>query len=231
MAAGRRSYEGALAKFAQMEAEGEPYEFELDGKTIPVLPGVFSPKYFSDVDWFAREVPRLVGNRSLLEIGTGTGIIALFVALVGSGRILATDVNPRAVKNAEETFRRHGIRAAVRESDVFSAIAREEQFDVIFWNHPFFCATEPVPTMLARGGFDYHYESLRAFFAGAKTHLNPGGEVLLGTSKTANLGEILRMARTYGYRARLVKKAQIPSRRRPGVFMDARIYSFRPKVS
>ena len=133
MAAGRESHEGALAKFAQMEADTDSYEFELDGKTIPVLPGVFSPKYFSDVDWFAREVPKIVGNRSLLEIGTGTGIIALFVALAGSGRILATDINPRAVKNATETFRRHGIRASVRESDVFSTITPENRFDVIFW--------------------------------------------------------------------------------------------------
>jgi len=230
MASRRTEFDSALAKVEQMAQDAEPYEIEIDGKVIPVLPGVFSPKYFSDVDWFAREIPTIVSKRSLLEIGTGTGVIALFAALGGARKIVATDINPVAVKNARKTFRLHKVHADIRCGDVFEAIKPQEKFDIIFWNHPFFCSHAKSRSMLMRGAFDYKYASLRAFFARAKAHLAPGGEVLLGTSKTARIADILKLAKEYGYIARLLKKETIPSKHHPNTLMDVRLYSFRHKL-
>jgi len=221
----------ATAVFAKMVADKKAYKIKILGKKIPVLPGVFSPKYSTDVKWFVKEVPKIVGKRSFLEIGTGTGIITLFVALHGAKNIVATDINRIAVKNARRTFRLHGLRIPVRIGNVFAPVRRGKKFDVIFWNHPFHFSEEKPKSMLERGGYDHQYRSLRAFFAGAKKHLAPGGEVLLGTSKNARLDLVREFAREYSYRCTLLKQERIPSERRRGVKIDVRIYSFSQKGS
>ena len=223
----KKERQHAIATFERIAADKKPYVINILRRKIRVLPDVFSPKYFSDVKWFAKEIPKVVGKRSFLEIGTGTGIVSLFVALHGATKIITTDINPAAVKNAQGTFRLHRLRIPVRLGDVFRPVRPNEQFDVIFWNHPFHFAEERPKTMLERGGYDYQYRSLRAFFAGAKNHLTPGGEVLLGTSKNARLDLIRKFAREYGYLFRLIKKQEIPSEHRKGVTIDVRIHSFR----
>ena len=213
-----------------MATDKKPYEIRILGRNIQVLPGVFSPKYFSDVKWFARNVPTIVGKRSFLEIGTGTGVITLFVALHGAKNIVATDINAAAVKNAKLTFRLHRLSASVRLGNVFKPIKKKEKFEVIFWNHPFHFPETKPKNMLESGGYDHRYRSLRAFFAGAKQHLTAAGEVLLGTSKNARLDLIKEFAREYGYTTKLLKKESIQSQHRKNVKIDARIYSFRPIV-
>lgn len=194
-----------------------------------MLPGVFSPRYFSDVEWFAKKIPKIVDDRSFLEIGTGTGVISLFVAINGSKNIIATDINRSAVKNARKTFRAHGLSIPVRAGNVFAPIRAGGKFDVIFWNHPFHFSDTKPKTILESGGYDYRYKSVRTFFAGAKNHLTDGGEVLLGTSKNARLDLIRSFARQYGYKCKLIKKANIASAHRRQIKLDVRIYSFRPR--
>src|SRR5258708_3024379 len=93
----------AAQKFVRMAADLDEYRIVVFGKSIPVLPGVFSPKYFSDVAWFAKHIPRIAGKRSFLEIGTGTGVIGLFVALNGAHKLVVTNINPAAIQNARKT--------------------------------------------------------------------------------------------------------------------------------
>ena len=221
--------EHAQTIFEKMNLHKQPYTIGVLGKRIPVLPGVFSPKYVSDVKWFAQEVPKIVGKRSFLEIGTGTGVIALFVGLNGARKMVTTDINAVAVKNARKTFRMHKLRIPARKGNIFEPMKKNEKFNVIFWNHPFHADKKPK-SMLERGGYDHQYENLRAFFTGAKTHLTNDGEVLLGTSKSARLDLIRVFAREYGYVCKLVKQEIIPSDRRSGVKIDVRIYSFRPRI-
>src|SRR3989344_3491272 len=201
---------GARALFARMTNDKVPYTISVLGKTIPVLPNVFSPKHFPDAIPFAEEVPKIVGNRSFLEIGTGTGMIALFVAFNGSRHVAATDISKDAVENAKQTFSLHKLEIAVYQSDVYSNIPRKENFDVIFWNHPFHYADDEPDTDLLKAGFDYQYKSLRAFFSGAQEYLNKNGQILLGTGNMARLFEIEKIAKENGYRSSIIWKARVP---------------------
>jgi len=227
MTAKHRWIPGAMAIFKCASQRRDSYIVRVRGKDIHVLPNVFSPKYFPDAVWFAREIPRIVGRRSFLEIGTGTGLTALFVALGGAQRVVATDINPSAVENARQTFAEHGVQIAVHCGDVYEPIDSDEKFDVIFWNHPFHYSLEKPQSLLMRAGFDYKYNDLRAFFAGAKKHLNPGGEILLGTGNMARINEIKRIARANGYGWTLLKKGAAPPQKGSSIARDNRIYSFR----
>ena len=61
--------------YEKIRSHREPYGISILGIDIIVLPDVFSPKYFTDSEWYAKEAAEIVGAGSLLEIGTGTGIL------------------------------------------------------------------------------------------------------------------------------------------------------------
>lgn len=55
---------------------------------------------------------------SLLDVGCGSGVVAVAAARLGFGPVVALDVDPVAVEIARETVRRNGVRVTVRRSDV-----------------------------------------------------------------------------------------------------------------
>ena len=200
MTAKHRWVPGALSLFKRAAQHRESYIVRVRGKDIPVLPDVFSPKYFPDAVWF------------------------------GAQRVVTTDINPAAIENARQTFAEHGVKIAVRCGDVYKTIDADEKVDVIFWNHPFHYSLEKPPNLLLRAGFDYKYRDLQTFFAGAAKHLNPGGEILLGTGNMARINEIKRIAYANGYRWTLLKKEAIPAQEGSSAERDNRIYSFKSRA-
>jgi release factor glutamine methyltransferase len=186
-----------------------PYTLECDGVKLTVLPNVYAPHFFTDSEWFASKVAEITGSQSLLEIGTGTGIIALCCGRNG-GHVVATDVNPAAVENAKLNAKNVGLPINVREGDMYSPIQADERFDFIFWAHPFNNWPEPVSDMLLRSGMDYRYEGLKAYIAGAHDHLAKNGRLLLGTGDSADLKTIYDSAKKHGYRPKVLKEVEMP---------------------
>ncbi len=196
--------------YERMRAKGcEPYEMECDGLSLIVLPNVYAPNFFTDSMWFAQQLPDLVGNGSLLEIGTGTGIISLFCARSGA-RVVASDVNPDAVRNARMNATRHKLNISVREGCVYRSLEPNEKFDCIFWAHPFNNWGMPVLDMLLRSGLDFNYEGLRDYIGGARNHLTKAGRLLLGTGDSADLATISAIAAENGFVIRILRQDEMP---------------------
>lgn len=80
-------------------------------------------------EFIARDTPR-----TLLDVGTGTGYIAVRLALIGC-LVSATDISRKAKALAEQNAELNGVRITVRLSDLFNAV--EGQFDAIAFNPPF----------------------------------------------------------------------------------------------
>jgi ribosomal protein L11 methyltransferase len=51
--------------------------------------------------------------RSVLDLGTGTGILALAAALLGAEKVLAVDLNPLSVKTAQRNVRLNGLEGSI----------------------------------------------------------------------------------------------------------------------
>jgi release factor glutamine methyltransferase len=192
-----------------MRTPVHPYEFSWQHSKLVILPGVYAPGFFSDSLWFASELPSIVGRRSLLEIGTGTGIIGIACARRGA-HVVATDINPEAIKCAHINATRNKVDIRIFEGNLYDPIPLESGFDFIFWAHPFNNGDEPVRDMLLRSGFDYRYEGLRGFIGRAKEHLSPNGRLLLGTGDTADQDTIDSIARIHGYGLSLLRQAEMP---------------------
>ncbi len=79
-------------------------------------------------------------NDSVLEIGTGCGIIAFECARIGAN-VICTDINPIAVELVKKNYlMNQNILTGnfeVRLGDLFSPLLSSETFDVIIFNPPY----------------------------------------------------------------------------------------------
>lgn len=220
--------QAVLGVFKKIKEHKEPYEVALGDITLTVFPNVFSPKYFTDSLWFAEQLPEIVGRDSLLEIGTGTGIIALFCALHGA-RVVTTDINPDAVKNAQFNFERYHLNIPAYLGNVYEPLTENQKFDFIFWNHPFNNWETPVEETLLLAGLDHNYEATSAYISGAKRHLTERGRLLLGTGNNADIATLRTLAETNGYTLELLKEGVLPLEE-GGVINSYLIYEFLPTM-
>lgn len=160
------------------------------GRPLLVLPGVFNPTLFFSSEFFAEyllsaEIP---SSSSVLDLGTGSGVVAIVVAPRVSG-VVATDVNAGAVRCARinAILNRVEDRVQVREGDLFAPVAGE-QFDLVLFNPPYF-AGEPrdVPDRAFRSP-----DMAGRFARELKNFLKPEGSALLLLSTRGQMELFLR---------------------------------------
>ncbi len=150
----------------------------IDGVPLVVLPQVLNPRVFRTGAWLAQAVPPAAApaaTRRALDMGTGSGIGAIFAARRGY-RVTALDINPHAVRCARVNALLNGLdqQIDVRQSDLFDAVAGE-RFDLVLFNPPFFPGTPRDPLDAAWRSHDV----IERFTAGLPAALAPGGSALL----------------------------------------------------
>ncbi len=187
--------------------EKKKYMIKVLGKEFVVYPNVFSPKYFNDTMFFAENLPVNRGEE-LLEIGSGTGVISIFAIWKGAAGVVATDVNPDAVRNIKENVRIHGLEKKIRvlHGEIFSPLSNEK-FNTIFWNAPFAYVKRKDLSMLERSVYDPDYRSAKTFIGNAHRYMKPDGRLILGFSSTiGHMGELKKILKKAGYKSRIIKE-------------------------
>ncbi len=107
------------------------------GLDLVVPPGVFHPGFFFSSTALARLLQRrTLAGLHVLDLGTGSGILALVAARKGA-LVTAVDINPAAVEAARENASRNGVAIHALVSDQFDAIDARK-FDLIVVNPPYF---------------------------------------------------------------------------------------------
>lgn len=142
--------------------------------------GVFSPVRGEYLDLVAK-APLPAGAALAWDVGTGTGVIAAVLARRGIARVVATDLNPRALACARDNIQRLGLQAQVDvvEADLFPAGTAP----LIVCNPPWLPG-KPSST-LEHAVYDPDSRMLRGFLAGLGERLAPGGEGWLVLSDLA----------------------------------------------
>lgn len=127
-----------------------------------------------------------VGKGSyVLDMGTGTGILAIKAILLGASKVVAIDINPFASRCALRNVISKGLKSqiSVLTGNLFSSLREEAMFDVILFNPPY------LQTKMS----EYRRDWLEKSWAGGRNgraiinqfidklpaHLRPGGVLFL----------------------------------------------------
>jgi release factor glutamine methyltransferase len=160
---------------------------------LVTLPGVFRPisdsRFLADV---LRE-QTLSPRASVLDLCTGSGILAVTAALRGPRSVTAVDVSRRAVMTVRLNARLNGVRVAAVRGDLFEAVGGQA-FDAIVSNPPYVPSDDDdLPARGPQRAWEAGRDGrlvLDRIVAGVDAHLRPGGFVLLvhssvlGTERT-----------------------------------------------
>lgn len=180
------AYEAMLAR---REAR-EPMQYILGetgfmGLTFRVAPGVLCPR--PDTEILCEEaLRRLPAGMRVLDIGTGSGALAVSIARLAPGsRVTAVDVSDTALAIAGENARLNGADVRFVKSDCFSTLAGE-RFDLIVSNPPYIDRQEMETLMpevkrepaLALYGGEDGLDFYRRISREAGAHLCDGGVLL-----------------------------------------------------
>ena len=123
--------------------------------------------------------------RRILDIGTGSGCIAIACAVrFADARVDAVDLSPEALELARRNAARHGVaaRVAFHLGDVYEPVGGQ-RYDLIVSNPPYVSDTEMAalpgeylhePDLALRAGSD-GLDIVRRILRGAESRLHPGG--------------------------------------------------------
>lgn len=193
-------------EIAEMSARTEPFERSVANMNITVLPKVYPGGIDSEL---TVEAIGDTSDKSVLDLCTGTGIVALKAAQRGADRVLAVDLNPEAVKNAKLNAERFGYdQIEVREGSLFEPVG-DERFDVIAINPPY---TGKKPSDKTEICFwDEDNKTTRDFFSEYRLHLNPGGKVFSAWANFSSVELIQELAHDNKTKLELVQSKSTSS--------------------
>ena len=173
-----RDLQGALGA-AQWREKGVPIE----SLGLSIFPhyGVFAPTRHEYVQLLL-DAPLPAVHDVAYDIGTGTGLLAIILAQRGVNKVIATDLNPRALACASENFTRQGLaNVQLQQADLYPTDA--PLANLIVCNPPWLPAKPSSP--LEYAVYDANSTMLRGLLQGAKSHLAEQGEIWLILSDLA----------------------------------------------
>jgi release factor glutamine methyltransferase len=175
---------------------------------LVVFPEVFHPDLFLSTPLLLAAIGdlELETGSLVLDLGTGTGICAICIALRGA-RVIAADISPIAVRCARTNVLINNLEDRVRvlEGDLFQPV-EEQRFDLVIFNPPYY---EGKPREWAE--YAWRGENvLHRFAEGLGQHLTPKGKALLSVSTEVDLLALKGDLRENGFETRQIRKRWIP---------------------
>ncbi len=173
--------ESSVAALRELLGVIGAHEWRTTGIEIPAIGGrihphygVFAPIRSEYVDLVAKAPfpAPLSTSGTAFDIGAGTGVLAAVLARRGVQRVIATDLDARALACARENIQRLGLQKQV---DVVAAdLFPEGRAALVVCNPPWIPARPSSP--IERGIYDPESNMLRGFLNALPAHLEPGGE-------------------------------------------------------
>ena len=150
-----------------------------------------------------REVKKIARDRKVLDMGTGSGILAIGAKRGGAREVFACDINKESV----EHVKKKGINAF--ESDLFSNV--KGKFDLIVFNPPYLPEDkrEDKESRLITTGGKHGYEIVLKFLENADKHLNSGGQMLILASNLTGLDKIEKLVKQKGYKKEILASQKL----------------------
>lgn len=128
-----------------------------------------------------------VEGKAVLDVGTGSGILALFCALRGA-RVTASDIDEKALRHTSQAAEKLGVTLQLISSNLFSSIPG--RFDLILFNPPYLPSTT-TRDQTVDGGVEGKVKAEK-FLETLAGHMKKDGSALLLLSSATDLGSLLK---------------------------------------
>jgi len=152
---------------------------------------------------------RLARGKKVLDIGTGTGFLALITAAHGAREVVATDINPVSWANTVYNALLFGWQdkidvrlVSLSDPGAYSVVRDDEKFDLIIANPPW--DNKKAINIDQLKDLDEGYKFLRSIVLGARDHLAPGGRLLLLFGHPEGLKVIRKLLQRKGLKATFI---------------------------
>ena len=181
------------------------------GFKLSVRPTVFHPRFFLSSKRFVSFLDGLdLHDKVVIDVGTGSGVIALAAARAGAGNVIAADINPNAAMCAAENARANGLGERVHgvASNLLAAFAPRPMFDIILSSPPKHAGE---PRDLADRGWHAGpaYRDVADLFDQARERLKPGGKAYVMVSSDSDLDLFGKRIQEAGFNAQIAREYSI----------------------
>lgn len=195
----------------QRRQAGEPMAYllqqrEFMGHEFFVSPAVLIPRPETEhLVEHALAMAKADGAKRLLDLGTGSGAIAISIALAAPElEVFATDFSKEALEVAQDNARRLSARLQFLHGSWYDALEGQACFDLIVSNPPYIHSEDShlkqgdlrfEPSMALTDGAD-GLQALRSIVAGAGQWLSKGGSLWMehGWDQAADVRALLKDA-------------------------------------
>lgn len=175
-------------------------KFEIETDELVYIP--------SDDTFLLAENLEIKEGQSVLEIGTGSGLVSMYASLL-TDNVTATDINYNALELAEKNFKLNNINTIRLEfGDLFEPV-KNEKFDVILFNTPY------LPTDsndIINDDLNYAFDGglngrtvIERFLNEAPNHLNGNGIIQMIQSSLSDTEKTLNTLDQLGFIAEVAK--------------------------
>jgi release factor glutamine methyltransferase len=151
----------------------QPYDVNIEGLHLHVAKDVFPPDFGSTTSVIVDYLKKTKCNKAL-DMGTGTGYLALLLASGIASEVWATDIHEPAVECARQNAHANNKTIHVVQGDLFSGVAGEK-FDLIVFNQPLYPSDHEIFGIDSSGG----REIITRFLKEAKNYLNKEGMIVM----------------------------------------------------
>jgi len=176
-------------------------------------PGVYRAEDDTDLLIGVMRRGDFAAGRHVLDIGTGSGALAIAAAKAGAASVAAVDLSLRSVIATRLNSRLHRARVSVRRGDLFAPVAGR-RFDLVVANPPYVPSeSSELPRHRIARSWDAGPDGralLDRICAGVVDVLAPDGDVLLVHSELCGTQATLDALTTAGLKARVLAHAHVP---------------------
>ena len=192
----------------QIQASPPRYQVKVADKLFTLFDDVKGPDFHTAqlIEW-----SEVRPHEDVLEIGTGSGAIAVFAA-PNAQHVLATDISAAALANSEYNIKQFGLSEKIEllHSDLFKAIPAGAKFDVIYFNiiYPYNADTL------------HHWTLHERFFREVGVYLKPTGRIYYQAGFIENIPKVHQMVGANKLRIAAMHMVNVPKyQREPIVFV------------
>ena len=159
----------------------ESYEPKPDDLIIEIDPGMAFGSGTHETTGMCLSLleEKIAGGEEVIDVGTGSGILAIGSALLGAGHVLAIDIDPDAVQVAYENVQHNHVQATVtvRQGNLLDNVSA--MCDI--------CVANIISDVII------------SFAAPLKNHIRPGGFFICSGIVVSRADEVAQALNTAGY--------------------------------